>query len=86
MNSTPRLQACIGAEMKRLRIARNLSLRDFAELAGIGKAQLCRMEKGHINLTLETMVYVCNGLGVDVADFFHNAINRQAAVESVQED
>lgn len=44
-----------GAQLKRARLAAGLSLRDLAHLAGVPHSQLCRMERGAGNPTLDSM-------------------------------
>ncbi|AWX69779.1 helix-turn-helix domain-containing protein [Mycoplasmopsis anatis] len=59
------IQQNFGTNLKQIRNKSNLSQEDLAELSGIDRAQISRIEKGLINVTLETIVKLKNSLGVD---------------------
>jgi len=63
---------CIIAEnLKTLRIERNLSLGQLAELSGISKVMLSQIEKGDTNPTINTLWKIANGLKVSFTELIH---------------
>ena len=54
----------ISDNLKRLRMERNLSLGQLAELSGVSKVMLCQIEKGDTNPTINTIWKIANGLKV----------------------
>ena len=53
--------------VKRLRAERNLSQLELAKRAGMSAAQLCKIERGHSELTASTLRRVADALGVPVS-------------------
>ena len=53
--------------VKRLRGERNLSQLELARRAGMSAAQLCKIERGHSELTASTLRRVASALGVSVS-------------------
>ena len=58
------LNATIAANLKRLRLERNLSLGQLAELSGVSKVMLGHIEKGDSNPTINMLWKIANGLKV----------------------
>lgn len=58
------LNAIIAANLKRLRMERNLSLGQLAELSGVSKVMLGQIEKGDSNPTINMLWKIANGLKV----------------------
>lgn len=54
----------IAVNLKRLRLARNLSLGQLSELCDISKVMLSQIEKGDTNPTINTLWKIANGLKV----------------------
>ena len=54
----------IGANLKRLRTERNLSLGQLAELSDVSKVMLSQIEKGETNPTINTIWKIANGLKI----------------------
>lgn len=54
----------LGSNLKRLRMARNLSLGQLADKCGVSKVMLSQMERGESNPTVNTLWKIANGLGV----------------------
>lgn len=54
----------IAQNLKTLRMERNLSLGQLAELSGISKVMLSQIEKGDTNPTINTLWKIANGLKV----------------------
>jgi transcriptional regulator with XRE-family HTH domain len=58
----------LAANVRRLRIARRLSLSELARATGIGKATLSAIENGRANPTVGTLAAVAGALRVPVAE------------------
>jgi transcriptional regulator with XRE-family HTH domain len=56
----------VGANVRRLRTARRLSLDALAVASGVGRATLARIEAGHANSTLETLYAIADSLDVSL--------------------
>ena len=56
----------IGEAIKAARKERNMTQDQLAELMGVKKAQICRIERG-INLTISTITRTFNALGMAVS-------------------
>jgi transcriptional regulator with XRE-family HTH domain len=56
----------LGARIQRVRLRRELSVRDLAEAAGVNKNTILRLEKG-LTPSYATLARVCEALGVHVA-------------------
>lgn len=59
-----------GANLKRLRDERGLSLRQLAEKIEIEHKQLFLIEKGKINTTISTVLALAEGLELHVTELF----------------
>lgn len=55
----------LGIKLKKVREARNLSLRDLAAETGLEHAQISRIEDGQVNPTVTTIRLLEEALGVD---------------------
>jgi transcriptional regulator with XRE-family HTH domain len=60
----------IGARLKIMRSAANLSQRQLAERAGVPHAQISNVEKNKVSPSVSTLRKILNGLRVSMADFF----------------
>lgn len=58
------LNPIIAANLKRLRLERDLSLGELAQLSGVSKVMLSQIEKGDSNPTINTLWKIANGLKV----------------------
>lgn len=58
------LTAIIAANLKRLRLERNLSLGQLSELSDVSKVMLSQIEKGDSNPTINLLWKIANGLKV----------------------
>jgi transcriptional regulator with XRE-family HTH domain len=70
-NEAPRSQATpspvtLGARIQRVRLRKEMSVRDLAEAAGVNKNTVLRLEKG-LTPSYATLARVCEALGVHVA-------------------
>lgn len=66
--SQPVIQALLAANLRRLRIARHLSLSELARATGISKATLSSIENGNSNPTVETLGALAGALRVGIAE------------------
>jgi transcriptional regulator with XRE-family HTH domain len=55
---------------------RQISLDHLSELSGIAKASLSKVENGKMSLTFAKLQQLSNGLGVEVAELFHEPATR----------
>jgi transcriptional regulator with XRE-family HTH domain len=63
-----RVQEMLAANLRRLRIARHLSLSELARGTGMGKATLSGIENGHANPTIDTLAGLAVALRVSVTE------------------
>jgi transcriptional regulator with XRE-family HTH domain len=66
--SSHRLGDVLAANLRRLRIARHLSLSELARATGMGKATLSGIENGRANPTVETLAALADALRVPVGE------------------
>lgn len=63
--STKLIVQCISDQMSRLRKARDLSLQDVADRAGLTKSHIWEMEQGRsANPTIDTAIRIASALGI----------------------
>ena len=74
----------VGALLKRLRSAQNLTLDDVAKRAGVSKSMVSQIERDHTNPTLATIWRLTNALGVSVEQVFRGEEPDAPAVELVR--
>jgi transcriptional regulator with XRE-family HTH domain len=60
----------IGARLKAMRTAAQLSQRDLAERGGVPHAQISNVERNKISPSISTLRKILSGLGISMADFF----------------
>lgn len=61
----------IGNRIKELRINKlNMTQEDFAKVLGVDRTYLSRIESGKQNITVNTLVFICEKLGVSLSEFF----------------
>ena len=63
-----RVQARPGAALKELRAQRGLTLADVSYLTGMNVSTLSKIENGKVALTLEKLMRISDGLGVDMTE------------------
>lgn len=62
----------IGTRVQFLRLNKaNMCQKDFAELIGIDRTYLSKIEAGKQNFTLDTFLKICKGLNVSPCFFFN---------------
>jgi transcriptional regulator with XRE-family HTH domain len=64
--SNEKLLKEFGKNLKKLRLAKGLSTRKFANEADIAHSAVARLEDGLSNPTLTTLIKISEGLGVDL--------------------
>lgn len=62
------IQTKFGNRIKELRISRLMSQDDLAAIVGIDRTQISKIEKGRVNVTLETIEKLANALSVSVKE------------------
>jgi transcriptional regulator with XRE-family HTH domain len=88
----PVIQALLAANLRRLRIARHLSLSELARATGISKATLSSIENGNSNPTVETLGALAAALRVGIAELLAELplpqvrVQRAAQARRVQHD
>lgn len=60
----------IGARIRALRVGRGLTLDGLAQLAGVSRAMLSRIERGESSPTAQLLNKVCGGLGTTLSLLF----------------
>jgi transcriptional regulator with XRE-family HTH domain len=73
------LQQGLGRRIRRLRIARGLTQREFAETAGVSTTNYSVVEAGAGNVTLQVLDRVAKGLKVPIASLFDETPGAQTA-------
>lgn len=61
----------IGLNLKAERARRNLTQEALARLAGLGSAQVARMERGEMDTGITKYLRVAKALEIDPAELFH---------------
>lgn len=58
----------IGSKISELRESRKMSLQDLCDKCDFEKPNLVRIEKGRNNLTIGTLLKICQGLDIRLVD------------------
>lgn len=58
----------LGAQIKKLREAKNLSLRELSYACDIDNSKISKIEKGHINITFTTILQLAKALEVEPSE------------------
>lgn len=58
------INIAIGGNIRKLRMARSMTLGDLAEISGVSKSMLGQIERGDANPTISTIWKIANGLKV----------------------
>lgn len=83
MSSAPgEMRQTVGAQIKRLRQARGMSVSELARQAGISKATLSKLEAGQGNPTMETVNAIALGLRLPLGDLILPMIPSEPIVRS----
>ena len=62
------LAQTVGRAMRKHRLAIGLSQDLFADVIDMHRAQYSAIERGEKNITLPTLLRICNGLGITLSD------------------
>ncbi|WP_126243505.1 helix-turn-helix domain-containing protein [Chitinophaga rhizosphaerae] len=65
-----KLLKALGARFKQLREETGMSNREFADHAGIGHAQINRIDTGQVNVSISTLSAIVKQLGISLSEFF----------------
>ncbi|MGE7775668.1 helix-turn-helix domain-containing protein [Chitinophaga caseinilytica] len=65
-----KLLKALGARFKRLREETGMSNREFADRAGIGHAQINRIDTGQVNVSISTLSAIVKQLGISLSELF----------------
>lgn len=60
----------IGARLVSLRKAKGITQVKLAELTKLDRTYISRIEHGKQNLTISTLIFICDCLGVTLKEFF----------------
>ena len=60
----------IGLRIKQLRTDKVLSQQDLAQLCGISKSGMSRIEAGQINMSMRTLLCIVEAFGISMVEFF----------------
>jgi transcriptional regulator with XRE-family HTH domain len=82
---TDPLPGVVGANLRRLRLERSISLADLAEASSVSRATLAALESGKGNPTLGTLSALCGSLGVPLAAVLDEADTDAVVVLSARE-
>jgi transcriptional regulator with XRE-family HTH domain len=75
----------LASNLRRLRIARHLSLSQLARETAVSKGTLSGIESGHGNPTVDTLTLLADALGVSIAELLQEAPGAQMRVVRVAE-
>lgn len=67
-----KLLKALGVRFKMLREQTGMSNREFADRAGIGHAQIHRIDTGQVNVSISTLSAIVNQLGITLSDLFQD--------------
>ena len=70
MKEKSELAVKVGAEVRRLRLARNRSQENFAEDCAIARAYMGSIERGEKVISIVTAQRIAVGLGVSLSELF----------------
>jgi transcriptional regulator with XRE-family HTH domain len=82
----PRPQDLLAANLRRLRIARRLSLSELARATGMSKATLSSVESGRSNPTVETLAALAGALRVSLGELLEEPPLGQVRVVRASRD
>jgi transcriptional regulator with XRE-family HTH domain len=68
MNNYEETIKLIAQNIKRIRIAKGLSVQEVAYRCDIERSNLSRLEAGRTNMTIKTLCLICSALNVEIVD------------------
>ncbi len=78
------VDAAVGAVLRRLRAARDLSARDLAQASGVSAAMISRVESGTVSPSLATLSALARALDAPLASLFREAGPPRADITHVE--
>jgi transcriptional regulator with XRE-family HTH domain len=78
-------RTALASNLRRLRIARHLSLSQLAQSTSLSKATLSGIENGHGNPTIETLTVLAGALRIPVAELLQDPPAQEVRVMRVSE-
>ena len=66
----------LGARIKKLRIQKNLTLKELAYTIGKDPQSISRVEHGGVNPSYLFLLEVCEGLKIDITELFESSQNQ----------
>lgn len=66
----PPLGSYVGVTLKRARLQQSLTIHDVAQLSGISRGMLSRIENGQATPSLDSLARVCRALGMSMSHLF----------------
>ena len=60
----------VGKRIRAVRAEKSLSQEQLAAATGLDRTYISRAEAGRQNMTVETLIRICGGLGVSLRAFF----------------
>ena len=60
----------MGSRIRAIRIKNNLTQNDVADKCNFEKASISRIESGQTNLTIRSLIKLCNALGIEIIELF----------------
>ena len=68
MNDKEKILLKFGNHLKKLREAKDISIRELASLSALEYSQVQRIEKGKVNFAFSTLISLADGLDIHVSD------------------
>lgn len=75
----------VGSKIRLLRKERDLTQAELASRIGVQQSDLCRMENGEYKVSLDTLFKILAVFGMEIGDFFREALPATGPLESEQE-
>jgi transcriptional regulator with XRE-family HTH domain len=69
-NEGERGRLTLGAKLRNLRRARNLTMKEVAALADLTESFISQVERDNVNPSVASLLRICGALGVHIADLF----------------
>ena len=73
MESEDQFEKHVAERLKRLRVERGLTLDQLADLSGVSRAMISRIERSEASPTAALLARLCSALGVSLSVFFASA-------------
>lgn len=64
----------LGNKVRKLRSQKGWSQEEFADICTVNRSYMGRIERGELNLTLDSLQKVANGLGVTVSALLNKIV------------